>query len=129
MELKQINKDKHGFINLLLGDEILNYPEITIFKTEAGMSRGGCFHEFSREHLVVIEGAIRYVYEENGEEKHIVLADGQMITIPPATPHYFISLTDSIVIEWGPTLEEKQAKHEKYRKIVLDINSQYANEI
>ena len=42
--------------------------------------------------------------------------------IPRNTPHYFIALEDSIILEWGATPEEKINKHKEFRKMVDDIN-------
>lgn len=120
MELKDINKDSRGKIQVLVGEMLKSCPEITLFETEAGKARGGCVHDKSKEILVVLEGTICYVYGE--DQKHIVLSKGEVFTTGPGIPHFFISLTDSIVAEWGPQLEEKAAKYEPFRKIVLEIN-------
>jgi mannose-6-phosphate isomerase-like protein (cupin superfamily) len=123
MELTNINEDSRGFIKTLVGD-LSFVPEITIFKTKAGMARGGCIHPNSQEHLVVVEGTINYIYRMiDSTLQYKVLTVGESITIVPNVPHYFISITDSIVLEWGPKIEEKQDKYEEFRKIVLGINS------
>lgn len=121
MKLDNIHEDDRGFIKALTGD-LKTFPEIAIMKTNAGFARGGCIHHKSKEHLCVIEGTIKYVY--GNDEKHVMLSPGQTITIEPSTPHFFLSITDSIVAEWGPQLEEKQDKHEAFRKIVMEINNQ-----
>ena len=124
MELTNINEDSRGFIKTLVGD-LQTAPEVTIFKTRAGMARGGCIHSRSVEHLVVIEGIITYICGEEHLAK--TLEAGQSVTIGANIPHYYISMTDSIVMEWGPQIDEKQAKHDRFRKIVLDINTMRDN--
>lgn len=122
MKLNKVFKDKRGEIFTLTGKP-LNVPEASIMTCFAGFAKGGCFHSLNSEHLVVIEGVIKYIYDE--DMKHVMLHAGQSITIPPKTPHLLISLTDSIIMEWGCTEEEKKVKHKKFRKIVMDINKQY----
>lgn len=124
MKLTDINTDSRGFIKTLVGD-LESTPEVTVFKTRAGMARGGCIHSKSAEHLVVIEGIITYICGE--EHLSRTLTAGQSITIEAGIPHYYISMTNSVVMEWGPQLDEKQEKHERFRKIVLDINSMRDN--
>jgi len=121
MKLTKIFKDFRGEI-FSLTENPLTVPEVSIMTCKAGLARGGCVHHKSKEHLCVIEGVIQYVYGE--DKKHVMLHAGQSITIEPNTPHFFLSITDSIVSEWGPQLEEKQEKYEPFRKIVMEINNQ-----
>lgn len=124
MELKTLLEDKRGSINIIVGLEFSLFPEITLFKTNKGYARGGCIHSESEEHLVVIEGTIKYIYQEQltKEIEEVELEVGDRWSIPPNTPHYLISITDSIVMEWGPKVEEKQVKHEDFRKRVDEWN-------
>jgi hypothetical protein len=138
MKIEQANKDARGSIHSVNGD-LFKYPEIAIIQTYEGYARGGCIHSKSREFLTVLEGKIKYFYGSpltnaiitNGEITEvqgdgrigIIMNVGDTIKIYPNTPHYFISLTDSTVAEWGATLEEKIEKHEAYRKIVMEHNA------
>lgn len=117
MKSNLIHSDKRGRILSLVGDN-LPFDEVTIFETNAGFARGGCVHNLNDEYCTVISGQVEYVI---GEELH-VLTDGMSITIPKGTPHYFISWGSSIVLEWGPTIEEKKERHQEYRQIVDRIN-------
>lgn len=117
MKLNKIHADKRGEIYTITG-EILKNPEITMLYTKAGISRGGCIHPQSIETLIVIEGEIEYVWGEHKE----IMKSGDSITIPNNTPHYLTSITDSVVIEFGPSIEEKQIKHEEFRKKVEELN-------
>lgn len=123
MKINNIHSDNRGFIKALTGD-LQTCPEIAIMKTNAGCARGGCIHRKNKEHLCVLEGSIEYVYGD--ENVHVMLQQGQSITIEPNTPHFFLSLSDSLVAEWGATLEEKQEKHTAFRKIVMEINNDSA---
>lgn len=117
-----IQEDIRGSIHSVVG--LISCPEVSVFKTNKGFARGGCVHSKSQEHLCVIEGEIEYHYENLFGVRLILHLDvGRSITIEPNTPHYFVSKTDSIVMEWGPSMEEKQAHHERFRKEVLEHNS------
>jgi len=120
MKLDNIHEDARGFIKTITGG-FETCPELTIMKTNAGFARGGCIHDKSREHLVVIEGSIKYFWGMDSGS-HKILRAGQGITIDPNTPHFFLSLTDSIVAEWGPQIEEKQGKYKPMRDLVNSIN-------
>ena len=118
MKLDTIHKDRRGSISLMTED-LKQFQEVTVFNTKGGFARGGCIHKKSEEFTIVIEGAVRYVMGGKG----LILVCGQSTTIPKNTPHYFISLVDSVVIEWGALPEEKAEKHLATRKIVDAINS------
>lgn len=123
MNLNKIHEDNRGSIHAITGDPLV-HPEVSFLHTKTGLARGGCIHRKNFEHLVVIEGMVEYYYRlpEETEIKCAVLITGQSITIPPNTPHYMISFSDSIIAEWGCEVEEKQEKHEEFRKIVLNHN-------
>lgn len=120
MELKKINNDARGYIETLIGD-FTNLEEVTIFRTKANKARGGCLHPESKEMLIVLEGTIQYIYGEDSTT--ILLGPNDYFILPPNSPHFFISLTDSIVMEWGPSKKEKQEKYLPFRKIVDKINA------
>lgn len=122
MNLELIHQDKRGTISTVKS-ELLGHPEVTIFTTKKGLARGGCIHNKSDEYACVISGKIEYVIDG----RHYLMFDGDAVTIKRGEPHYFISLTDSVVLEWGATEEEKKYKHEVYRKIVDGINENQSN--
>jgi len=117
MRLIKIHEDKRGY-TYSIEDEHLGQPELTLFFTRQGFARGGCIHNKSDEHFCVVSGIVNLFL---GKRK-IEMEDGDCILIPKATPHYFVSQTLSVVLEWGATPEEKIEKHEEYRKIVDRIN-------
>lgn len=117
LKLKQIHKDDRGEIYLILGN-LKEYEEITLFSTNKGFARGGCIHKINDEFNVVLEGKIRYFVGE----KEVLMKAGDSLKIPRDTPHYFISLTDSLVSEWGCSPEEKIEKYKPFRDIVDNIN-------
>jgi hypothetical protein len=120
MKLSLIQEDKRGSIEILEG--LQKYPEVTVFTTKAGYARGGCIHNINEEFVVVIEGSIEYVcYTPTGMSRTKMFT-GDSIRIPKSTPHYFISWTPSIVMEWGCSIEEKKEKHKDFRAIVDEIN-------
>lgn len=122
MNLTKIHEDCRGSIHSLTGD--MNLPEVAIMKTVAGLARGGCIHRESCEYLCVIEGKITYHYTlPGGSEVSRVMGPGEVICIPPMTPHYMVSDTDSIIMEWGCFPHEKQEKHPEMRRMVVEHNS------
>lgn len=123
MKLEHIHSDNRGCIYSVT-EKPLSSPEVSFLSTKKGIARGGCIHYKNYEHLCVIEGTIEYYFRLPNETEisNVILSTGQTISIPPATPHYLISLTDSIVIEWGCDLDEKKEKYEPFRRIVNEIN-------
>ena len=117
MKFAELHSDARGTVNILTED--LGHPEVTIFTTKKGMARGGCIHHQSKEYVCVISGKIKYVCPQTT----VYLTTGDSFTIPKSTPHYFYSVTDSVVAEWGANEEEKKEKHLEYRKIVEHINT------
>ena len=117
MNLTLLHSDNRGQIYTITGDG-LSYPEIAMFTTNEGFARGGCIHEESDEYTCVISGSVKY---QIGIDS-VILKLGESTVIPKNTPHYFVSLTDSVVLEWGAKPEEKKAKHRRFRQRVDKIN-------
>ena len=121
MKLDSILNDNRGEILLITGFK--QYPECTMFITKAGYARGGCIHRINDEFVCVIEGNIEYIcYTPTGMSRTKMFA-GDTVKVPKNTPHYYISWSDSAVLEWGATPEEKKEKHADFRAIVDEINS------
>lgn len=119
LKLKQIHRDKRGRIHVLLdekGNEIAS-----LLSTKKHFARGGCIHKKNNEYCVVLNGEILYVKRNQSIERG---EKGTEIYIKRNTPHYFVSLTDSLVMEFGATPEEKKVKHKATRKIVDEINKE-----
>ncbi len=123
MRLDKLHEDNRGIISLLTED--MPWPEVSVFTTKAGYSRGGCVHHQNDEFTMVIAGEVLY---RIGDEYKILKA-GDSYKIPKSSPHYFISITESIVLEFGATPSEKQVKHKEFRKIVNNINQKYKEEL
>ena len=117
LKLKKLYEDKRGEIYLIKGD-LKEHEEITIFTTEKGYARGGCIHNLHQEFCTILEGKVKY---QVGDEIKEYLA-GDTLIIPVSTPHYFLALTDCVVIEWGASPEEKKEKYLPFRQIVDAIN-------
>lgn len=123
MNLTKIHEDNRGSIHSLTGK--MDLPEVAIMRTVAGLARGGCIHRESYEYLCVIEGKITYHFQLPGSVAEVarVMIPGDVICIPPMTPHYMVSDTDSLIMEWGPKPEEKIEKHTEMRRMVIEHNS------
>ena len=112
--LKQIHSDKRGEIWIL--DGFASFSECKILKTNKGSARGGCVHT-QDEYLVVLEGTIGLACGET----YYLLNKGDSRKILANTPHYFYSIKDSVVSEWGASLEGT-TKDPEFLKIVEEIN-------
>lgn len=117
MNIDTIHSDKRGSIYSIHGKEIA-YDEVAVLATKAGYARGGCIHRINDEHVCVISGVVEYHIDGH----YCRLVVGDTIVTPKNTPHYLYSVTDSVVLEWGATPEEKKEKHLETRKIVEKIN-------
>jgi mannose-6-phosphate isomerase-like protein (cupin superfamily) len=106
LKLEKLHGDDRGEIYLITGDGLKEHKEITLFVTNKGYARGGCVHHLHDECCAVLEGEISY--RINGDISHY--QKGESLVIPKSNPHYFISKTDSIVLEWGCDPEEKKEK-------------------
>ena len=115
MKLDKIHQDERGEIWTLMIDG----REHTFLKSNKNSARGGCIHRFSEEHAVVLHGAVEY--HVRGRKPRI-FKNGEILLIKPNCPHYFIALEDAVVLEWGPSPEEKKEKHKQWRKVVDRIN-------
>lgn len=118
LKLEMIHKDERGEIYLIKGD-LKEHKELTLFITNEGYARGGCVHNKHDENCVVFEGSIIYYM---GKAK-IPMHKGDTETIPKGTPHYFLSQTRSVVMEWGADPEEKMMKHKEFRQMMEEINA------
>lgn len=116
MKLVKVCEDKRGYTHTI-EDDNLGVPEITMFYTKKGYARGGCVHKHP-EVFCVVSGDVTLVCGE----LVVRMDSGMTHDIPKGSPHYYISKTDSVVLEWGTIGEDKQTKHETYRNIVNQIN-------
>lgn len=124
--MKKIHEDQRGEIYIITGD--IQHEEITLFVTNKGFARGGCIHRINDEFCVVLEGEIRYhrfgmnIAGIDVGEYVVTLNEGDKIMVTHGIPHHFISMTKSVVMEWGPSGEEKKERDSETRKIVDEIN-------
>ncbi len=113
MRLDNVHEDYRGSIYTLTEkDELCN-----ILFTNKGKARGGCVHDLD-EHLLVISGEIELFLLSVG----YTLRAGSCISIPKTIPHYFVSVTDSIVSESG-TKGKIRNKYQPHLDKINEINS------
>ncbi|HEC65545.1 MAG TPA: cupin domain-containing protein [bacterium] len=113
MNLRQVSKDERGEIYILTKEgELCN-----ILITKAGKARGGCIHKVD-EHLIVLKGEIELFLYNQGK----IFKEGECVTIPSTTPHYFKSIIDSVVSESGAK-GEILGKYEPHLDEINKINS------
>ena len=121
MKIEKVHSDSRGETHSLTSELLTNCEEVAYFYTRKGISRGGCIHPSSREHLCVINGEIQYVYGDDMQK--ITLYEGDSFTIEANVPHYFTSITDSLVMEWGCPLSDKKTHHPYFRSVVEALNN------
>ena len=120
MKLKKVHQDKRGEIYTLVVDG--PDKEITFLFTKKDFARGGCVHRFNNEYVTVLRGKVRYTVEYAKHKQRNIFREGESFVILKESPHWFVSLTDSLVMEWGATLKEKNEKYKPFRDIVDKIN-------
>ena len=124
LEIKKIDQNKQGEIYSLEGDS-LPFQDLTILITKQGFARGGSVHNLHDENTVIISGDVTY-FKKGRAPEHLTAGEKKFsgTIIPKEVPHYFISLSDSIVLEWGVSPEEKAGEYKPYREIVNKINKE-----
>lgn len=120
MKYQLIHEDVRGTINCFYVDDV----EYTLLYTNEGYARGGCIHNVV-EHAAILMGEVEY-HVENVKVK--IYRKGEVITIPPETPHYFVALSKALVLEWGAPPDQKRRRHAEYRKMVDAINKKKDSE-
>lgn len=123
LKIKKINEDKRGKIYIITGDDLKELKEATLLITKKDFARGSCVHKEYDEHCIVLEGKVHYVINE----ANIDMEKGNYELIPKSAPHYFVSLTDSVVLEFGVNPDDKGLKDEKMKKVVDEINGKAGN--
>lgn len=118
MEIIDIHTDDRGYIKAVKG-LLKDHKEFTFVELKKGYARGGCYHS-EDEWFAVIEGKIKTIIGD----KEIICEKGYSGKFPKHSPHAFIGLEDSIIIEWGIKTEEKEkdVKDKKLRDKVDEIN-------
>jgi hypothetical protein len=114
MQLKKEHEDFRGEIWTLTDPRI---GEMTLLFTKAGYARGGCVHD-QVERFILLDGEI----ELNG--MHLDLGDPineSDVFFIINKPHYFKSLTDSVVLEIKP-IGTKTERDPIMRKKVQEVN-------
>jgi len=101
--------------------------ELLIFFTPQGAVRGGDMHEH-RQYNMVIRGRVKF-FERYGPdmnipgkgkvsgEKATFLNEGEMKAFEPGIPHWFVALTDCIMIEFFEKPRTKKV-YDEYRDII-----------
>lgn len=121
LKFKKVHEDERGEIDIIVDDEDWkDLKEITILTTKEGFARGGSIHNLNEETCLVVDGEIEYHMRGFTER----LRAGDRTLVPVGIPHYFISLTNSTVIEYGATPEEKKEKDPEIGRIVDQINKE-----
>lgn len=93
--------------------------DIAIFTTKQGYARGGCIHH-DDEFFVVIAGEVGCTIDD----EYRIYKAGMSDCIKKNIPHMTVSLTDSVIMEWGARRDDKNTYHEGYRKKVEMINNE-----
>jgi len=111
--------------------------ELLIFFTPQGAVRGGDYHKH-RQYNIVVRGEVKF-FERYGPdievegkgkisgEKVTYLTEGDMKVFEPGIPHWFLALTDCIMIEF---FEKPRTKFidKEYRDIILKVEEKLRQE-
>lgn len=115
MNFNKVHEDYRGEVAVVWG---MGCPEVTMFTTKKGTARGGCLHPESDEHLAVISGEIILKFPD----EDYIMKTGDVKLIPRGTPHCFVAVVDSSVLEWGPHSREKGIKDPQMFDYVKVLN-------
>ena len=114
MEMKKIHADERGDIySIPLSDK----KDIALLVTNKGFARGGHSHPNDDEYFIVVKGIVKFWVDDTHELFH----EGMSECVPHGSRHFFVSLTDSIVMHWGAD-RETTIEDAKYRGLVDEIN-------
>jgi len=116
MRLVRVCEDRRGFTEIITS-EGLGQPELTLFFTKEGCARGGCVHPMP-ETFTVVSGLVDFHCGNDA----FTMSEGQKL-IPANTAHYFVALSDCVVMEWGVPPERKNIKDAEFKAIVDEINA------
>ena len=113
MKIETINEDKRGSICEITIDK----NKFLMIRTNANYMRGGDFHD-TIQYQYIILGRLELVYLKDNKEVKKIIKTGDVIKINPHTPHYFKSITYSVMIEY---LEGEYSKHyyKPFRDVVI----------
>ncbi len=115
MKFEEIHEDARGTIHGLWKDG----REYIILFTKKGHIRGGDYHK-TRQYDFVLSGKVEIRYKNDISsvgEVILTLEEGEMITFAPDSPHMFIAMEDTLMIEWLAGDFEKSF-YEQYRRMV-----------
>ena len=74
--------------------------EFSVMLTKKGYARGGDHHK-TRQYVAALRGSIDlHIRKSDGEEGVYTVNAGEHFVILKNLPHYMVSTTDSITIEW-----------------------------
>ncbi|MEK6967763.1 MAG: cupin domain-containing protein [Nanoarchaeota archaeon] len=84
--------------------------------TKKGALRSGDYHP-NTQYNIILKGILEITIRKNGKDITSRNEPGQLIIIPPNTPHLYKSVTDTVLLEWwsGPF---KVKYYMPYRKII-----------
>lgn len=119
MQMNKIHEDERGEIYSI---PLSGKEDIAIITTNKGYARGGHKHPNNDEYFIVVKGIIKLWMDESHELYH----EGMSECIPHGCRHFFISLTDSIIIHWGADETQTVEDHE-YRGYVDGTNKRRKN--
>jgi len=115
--MKLVHQDKRGSIFV----EKNGRKELTILNTHKNMARGGCIHTFKEEFTVISGIVLLFI----NSVAHLATEDNKPFLIQKNTSHYFIALTDSVVVEESSGVFCCTIYDKKDREIVNKINKLY----
>jgi hypothetical protein len=98
---KTIHTDKRGSINTITREGGVEYK---LADTKAGYSRGGDFHP-TVQHAILLEGKATWTLKlPDGKGGYKLVTKPHELNkdfpIEPMVPHYFTSVTDSLILMW-----------------------------
>jgi len=95
VEIPQKFEDLRGSI-INIADGILG--DVAVITSRPNSIRANHTHEIDWHLSYLIDGEIKYFWEDEHEQKSMIIKPGQLFYTPPKTPHKMIFLKESIFI-------------------------------
>ena len=101
--------DSRGSI-VNIADGILG--DVAVIQSKTNSTRANHTHEEDWHLSYLVEGEIKYFWEEDGKQNSIMIQPGQLFYTPPKVPHKMLFLRDSLFIAVA-ALSRTQVNYEK----------------
>lgn len=120
IEIPQKFNDIRGSISNLADG---NLGDVAFITSRTGSVRANHTHKEDWHLSFLIEGEIKYFWEENDKQNSIIIKPGELFYTPPRTPHKMVFIKDSTFI----AVAAMSRTQENYEKDTTRLDEGYFN--